>query len=252
MTTRGPEVARLDGSLPGSSPWLLHMRWTDLLFAHLRIPLDVARRIVPEPLEPETFDGSAWLGVVPFRMSGVRPRSLPPVPRISAFPELNVRTYARYRGRSGVWFLSLDAAGRVAVEVARRATGLPYLHARMSLREGADGWVDIRSERRDPRGAPATLAWSYRPTGRVMSPTSLESFLTERDGLWSIRPGHRPQWLAIRHDPWPLQPAELAPMIGGQTLTDAAGVAVEGPPDHLCFSRDLRVVAWRPMAVPGG
>ena len=76
------------------------------------------------------------------------------MPGISAFPEVNVRTYARYRGRPGVWFLSLDAAGRVAVEVARRATGLPYYRARMSLTADADGWLDFRSEREDARGAP--------------------------------------------------------------------------------------------------
>ena len=240
----------VDGSLPGSGPWLLQMRWTELLFAHWRIPVQVAKAIIPEPLEPDEFDGSGWLGLVPFRMSDVRPRWVPPVPGISAFPEVNVRTYARYRGRPGVWFLSLDAAGRVAVEVARRATGLPYYRARMSLTTDAAGWRDFRSEREDSRGAGGRFDCRYRPSGPVRAPTPLERFLTQRDGLWAMKTPGQPRWLAIRHDPWPLQPAELVLGAAGQSLTDAAGVPLDGPPQHLCFSQDLRVAAWRPHTMP--
>lgn len=240
----------VDGSVAASGPWLLHMRWTELLFAHWRIPLEVARAIIPEPLEPDLFDGSAWLGLVPFRMSGVRPRGLPAVPGVSAFPEVNVRTYARYRGRPGVWFLSLDASGRVAVEVARRATGLPYYKAKMTLSADTAGWLHYRSERDDARGAPGVLDCRYRPSGPVRAPAPLDRFLTERDGLWAMRPPGRPRWLAIRHGPWPLQPAELELATTAKTLTSASGVPLSGPPDHLCYSGDLRVVAWRPRTLP--
>ena len=95
-------------------PWVLAMRWQDLLFAHWRVDPAALRPFIPSGLELDLRDGEAWLGVVPFRMSGVRPRWTPPMPGLSAFPELNLRTYVRGGGHSGVWFFSLDAASRVA------------------------------------------------------------------------------------------------------------------------------------------
>src|SRR6478736_184531 len=111
------QTAHRPWSLP-DGPWTMTQTWHDLLFAHWRIRLDVMRPLVPRELEIDTFDGSAWIGVVPFRMSAVRMRGLPPVPGASAFPELNVRTYVRYGGRAGVWFFSLDAESALAVFAA--------------------------------------------------------------------------------------------------------------------------------------
>lgn len=238
----------LDGHLPGSGPWLLGMRWSDLLFAHWRIDPAVARAIVPRPLEPDLYDGAGWLGLVPFLMSRVRPRLVPPIPPVSRFPEVNVRTYASYRGRTGVWFLSLDAAGRIAVRLGRRPAGLPYHHATMSMRADRDGWIEYTSMRTAGDGPAASLDLRYRPVGPVRPPSDLEAFLTDRDGLWTIGRDGRPRWLAIRHAAWPLQDAAADLRI--QTLTDAAGPRLDGPPDHLVFSRRVDVVAWRPMRPP--
>src|SRR5690349_18551619 len=130
------------------------MRWRDLLFAHWPVPVEAVRPLVPAGLEIDTFDGQAWVGVVPFRMEGVAPRFLPSVPGPSAFPELNVRTYVRRGRRAGVWFFSLDAASRVAVEGARLGFHLPYYRAAMSVATDG-GWTTYRSERLDRRGPPA-------------------------------------------------------------------------------------------------
>ena len=108
------------------------MDWVDLLFLHWPVDTAALRPHVPAELELETFDGAAWVGVVPFRMARTRARFAPPVPTARDFPELNVRTYVRRRGEGGVWFFSLDAASRMAVEVARRWFGLPYFRARMA------------------------------------------------------------------------------------------------------------------------
>jgi uncharacterized protein len=225
------------------------MRWHDLLFAHWRVAADTLRPLVPEPFEIEAFDGSAWLGIVPFRMSGVRPRILPPLPGVSAFPEVNLRTYVSFGGHNGVWFLSLDAADRLAVEVARRVFRLPYYRAEMACTPERDGWVTYSSRRTDRRGAPAGFTGRYRPTGPVASaqPGSRAQFLTATDGLWSLDRGGNPAWVGIRHATWPLQPAEL--QLEAQTLSSAAGVELAGPPDDLLFSRRLDVVAWRPVGV---
>jgi uncharacterized protein YqjF (DUF2071 family) len=225
------------------------MRWHDLLFAHWRVAVDTLRPLVPEPFEIETFDGTAWLGVVPFRMSGVRPRVLPPMPGISAFPEVNVRTYVSFGGHRGVWFLSLDAADRLAVEVARRVFRLPYYRAEMTCTLEQDGWVTYASRRTDPLGEGAAFSGRYRPSGPVerAGPGSRAHFLTARDGLWSVGRGGKPAWVGIRHAAWPLQRAELE--IAAQTLSTAAGIDLDTAPDDLWFSRRLDVVAWRPVHV---
>src|SRR5690606_38103898 len=122
---------------PLSSPWLGSMIWDDLLFEHWRVPRELLRPLVPSALEIDTFDGSAWIGVVPFLMRGVRLRGTPPLPWVSRFPELNVRTYVTFGGRPGVWFFSLDAAQPLAVWAARRSFHLDYRHAAMTCeREG--------------------------------------------------------------------------------------------------------------------
>jgi uncharacterized protein YqjF (DUF2071 family) len=239
----------LDGHVPGSGPWIMTMRWHDLLFAHWRVAAATLRPLVPEPFEIETFEGSAWLGIVPFRMSGVRPRILPPIPGVSAFPEVNLRTYVSYGGHRGVWFLSLDAADRLAVEVARRVFRLPYYRAEMTCAREQDGWVTYSSQRTDARGAPAAITGRYRSSGPVAraEPGSRAHFLTARNGLWSLDRGGHPAWVGIRHAAWPLQPAELE--LEAQTISTAAGVDLAGPPDDLRYSGRLDVVAWRPVRV---
>src|ERR671939_467164 len=112
--------------------WVLRMRWLDLLFMHWPVPETSLRSLVPPALKLDTFDGSAWLGITPFRMERARPRFLPTVPWLSSFPELNVRTYVTAEGKPGIWFFSLDAHNPVAVRLARATFGLPYLDAEMS------------------------------------------------------------------------------------------------------------------------
>ena len=106
--------------------------WNDLLFAHWPIPVATMRAALPVGLELDTFEDRAWLGIVPFRMSGVRLRGTPPLPWLSAFPELNVRTYAKIADRRGVFFFSLDARNALAIAIARAWFHLPYSRARMS------------------------------------------------------------------------------------------------------------------------
>ncbi len=237
-----------DGPVSGT-PWLFRMRWVDLLFMHWPVPADVLRPLIPPGLELDTFEGRAWLGVVPFGMQDVAPRFLPAPPGPGAFPELNVRTYVRRRGRGGVWFLSLDAGSRLAVEGARAAFHLPYYRASMSsTTEG--GWVEYRSVREDPRGRPAAFVGRYRPVGPVETAVrgSLAAFLTDRLGLFAVDGGGRLSWTAIRHAPWPLQPAEAE--IERDTMAAAHGIALPTEAPLLHFAKRLDVVAWWPRRIP--
>ena len=231
-------------------PWVLAMRWERLLFAHWRVPAEPLRRLLPAGLELDLLDGEAWLGVVPFVMRGVTPRGVPSLPRVSAFAELNLRTYVVGADRPGVWFFSLDATSRLAVRAARRTFHLPYFDAAIEVSSEGAG-TRYRSERIH-RGAPAgSLLARYRPVGPVArAPAgSAEAWLTERYCLYSATPGGRLLRGEVQHAPWPLQPAEAE--LERCTLADRLGVTLAGPP-LLHYADALDVVAWRPTACVSG
>jgi uncharacterized protein YqjF (DUF2071 family) len=139
--------------------------WEKLLFAHWRVPEPALRAVVPAELPIDSFDGSAWIGVTPFRVRALRLRGTPPVPGLSSFCEVNVRTYVTVGDRPGIYFLSLDAESRLAVWAARRTYRLPYFKARMVMSETEDGSIEYRSERADSSGPAAGLDWAYRADG---------------------------------------------------------------------------------------
>jgi len=216
--------------------------WHDLLFAHWPIERGVMRAAVPAVFELDLFDGQAWIGVVPFRMSNVSPRGVPAMPWVSAFPELNVRTYVKAADKPGVYFFSLDAGNPVAVSVARRLVHLPYHSAAMRMGT-RDGWIWYDSRRMGPSG-PAELVGRYRPTGEpgAPKPGTLEHFLTERYCLYTTDGSGTPYRLEIHHGPWLLQPAELE--VSVNTMAQAAGFELPVSPPLLHFSRRQDVVTW--------
>jgi uncharacterized protein YqjF (DUF2071 family) len=230
------------------APWVFRMRWLDLLFAHWPVPVGALGPLIPDGLELDTFEGEAWLGIVPFRMADLAPRFVPALPGPGAFPELNVRTYVRRGERRGVWFLSLDAGSRLAVEGARVAFHLPYYRARMSARTEA-GWVEYRSARIDRRGSAAAFDGRYRPVGpaALALAGSLEDFLTDQRGLYAADGAGRLSWSAIRYAPWPLQPAEAE--IRTNTMVAAHGIEVPLVAPLLHFAKRLDVNGWWPRRI---
>jgi uncharacterized protein YqjF (DUF2071 family) len=221
------------------------MTWHDLLFAHWRVPAEALRPLVPAALAIDTFDGAAWIGVIPFRMTGVRLRGTPALPGPGAFAELNVRTYVTDGSKSGVWFFSLDAASRVAVRAARRWFRLPYFDAEMTCATDLDDVV-YRSHRTHRGAHPAGFAARYGPSGPAFgaTPGSLEHWLTERYCLYAADPNGAVLRSEIHHAPWPLQPALAA--IDANSMAAASGVALPAACPHLLFARRLDVVGWAP------
>ena len=213
------------------------------------MPAAPLRERLPAGLELDTREGQAWLGIVPFRMTGIRPRFLPPVPGISSFAELNVRTYVTRDGKPGVWFFSLDAASRLAVRAARAAFNLPYFDACMESR--ADGDAIAYTSERVHRGAPgATFRARYAPVGPVFRSAagSLEEWLTERYCLYAADRNGRVSRLEIDHVRWPLQPATAR--FETLDITGMAGVEFPGTNPHLLFVRRLDVVSWFRESMP--
>ncbi|MBI4529291.1 MAG: DUF2071 domain-containing protein [Deltaproteobacteria bacterium] len=226
--------------------WVLFMRWHDLLFLHWPVRPDLIRPLIPKAVELDTFDGRCWIGVVPFHMSGVRPRYLP-IP--FAFPELNVRTYVKTPGRSGVWFFSLDAASWLAVRVAR-SLGLPYYDARMTVQAQGDG-VEYQSTRTHKSDPSVEFAASYRPSGAAYhaAPGTLDHWLTERYSLYSALKPDEVVYGEIHHRQWPLQPAEADLRIN--SMTKPIGIELPGVKPICHFARYQEVVAWPIVPLEG-
>jgi uncharacterized protein len=229
--------------------WIMRQVWNDLLFAHWPLPPEVIRPFIPPQFDLDTFDGQAWLGVVPFHMTGVRVRGLTPIPFTSHFAELNVRTYVSYGGRPGVIFFSLDAASPLAVMAARHWFYLPYFNARMPFRVKGDN-VTYSSQRTHRGAPPAEFTATYAPTGPVFLAQSgtLEDWLTARYCLFTVDPRHRVLRGEIHHQPWPLQPAQAA--ITANTMAQAAGLTLPDKEPLLYFSKRLDVLIW-PLKVVG-
>lgn len=237
------ETAHRPWPMP-SSPWVMTQTWNDLLFAHWRVDRPALRTLVPAAFEIDTFQGEAWLGVVPFHMTNVAPRFVPALPGVSAFPELNVRTYVRVGEKPGVHFFSLDAANALAVQAARGLLNLPYFTAEMKVElKGTD--VHYRSRR---LSAPAAeFQATYRGLRDVRPPLAgtLEYFLTERYCLYGLGHGGSPYRLEIHHPPWPLESAQA--VIDVNTMAAAAGIALPSMAPLLHFAKRQDMVAWLPQ-----
>ncbi len=217
--------------------------WHDLLFMHWPIAAEQLRPLIPRELEIESYDGSAWIGVVPFRMSGIRARWLPPIPGTSAFPELNVRTYVKSGGKPGVWFFSLDAANSLAVAGARRFFHLPYFRARMRVKNGPQGGITYDCHRTHRNAPAADFRGRYRPLGGPFQAKqgSLEYFLVERHCLYAAA-GSRIFRGEIDHSPWPLQVAEAEVEVN--TMAAGHGISLPATKPLLHFVQQQEVKVW--------
>lgn len=226
-------------------PWAMGQTWLDLLFAHWPVEAAALRPHVPDRLRIDTFAGHGWVGITPFRVVGLRPRGLPPLPLVSSFRELNVRTYVCAEGKAGIWFFSLDASSAFAVAGARRLYGLPYFRARIDFDDRAGVHVEARR-----LGRPARLSGTYRPEGAPRSPEpgSLAHFLTERYCLYSLRDGGLVR-AEIHHRPWRLQAA--AAELAHDRLVPS-GVELPADEPLLHFSHRQDVVVWSTEPVAGG
>lgn len=233
--------------------------WHDLAALHWRYEPAEVQRLLPPGFTVDTFDGSAWVGLIPFHMRRIRLPGLPPFGPLSTFPETNVRTYiVDPTGRRGVWFMSLDITRALPTAVARVGYRLPYCWASMSITgdgpvegPGVGGMRRYRSRRRWPRGRASGPA-SGRVSGPASGPassdvtirvgpriadgdlTDLDHFLTARWALGTTF-GRRLMWAEVSHAPWPVHTAELVHC--EESLVAAAGLR---PP------RGEPVVRWSP------
>ncbi len=230
---------------------VMTQQWRDLVFLHWSYEPEVVRAAIttglrghgmdPDSVELDTFDGKAWVGLIPFRMRNLRLRGLPPIPTTSNFPEINVRTYVRSRGRPAVWFFSLDTPQLLPTAVARTAFKLPYCWARAEVTSTAsersvEGAVVTASvDRRWPAGGSTRIAVRV---GETVAPTDgdheLADWLTARWGLVSASRRGNLWYGPVEHEPWPLRRAEVLHL--DDTLVTAAGLPAPSGQPHALYS----------------
>jgi uncharacterized protein len=218
--------------------------WTWLTFLHWRYPPDQIRRLLPRQLALDTFDGSAWVGLTPFLLKGLRAPFTPALPWISHFPEMNVRTYVRGPdGEPGVWFFTLEAARLAAVAGARLAYGLPYRWTRMRVQRGSET-VEYASSRRWPFGSGD--ARIRVEIGEPIETSELDRFLTARFRLYTILLG-RLGFAQIEHEPWPLRSGRLIRL--AQDVVQASGVPEPLGEPMVLYSPSIDVRVGRVQSV---
>jgi uncharacterized protein YqjF (DUF2071 family) len=246
---RHDAIDRISPTMEPDQPVLLHQNWHHLLFLHWEVPAAELQSLLPLKLTVDTFEGKAFVGLVPFTLSGVRPILTPPLPWISSFHEINVRTYVHCEGRDpGVWFFSLDASSAIAVAAARAAYKLPYFGADVEFAagEGASPSIDFTSRRTDPRGAmPADARLRYQPIEGPFAPAApgtLEHFLVERYILYAEDDRRELHRARVHHQPYPLQRADVSVL--EETLVWAAGIRRQEHPAYRHYASEVNVKVY--------
>jgi hypothetical protein len=187
-------------------PWLMTQMWKDLLFFNFPVPKETMDELLPAGLDLDTYDGKAWVTVIPFKITDLRMRMLPPFPYIRKFFELNVRTYVKKDGIPGIYFFSLDASKLLPV-IGAKMTTLPYYYAKMNMKKKGD-WFHYYSKRRGLDN-PA-FKGKYRPATNLFYPetSTLDHWLVERYYLWT-NIGNTLLAGGIHHLPWQIAEAEV-------------------------------------------
>ena len=228
--------------------WAMTQRWNDLLFAHWPIPVAQMAALLPDWLEVDTFQGSAWLGVVPFWLDRIKIRGVPPIPGARSFPDLNLRTYVRdqFTGTPGVYCFSLDASNLLAVAVARSYYHLPYYWSNMQLEQRSEREFAFYSRRRFSNREVVFNA-RYRglgPSTRLAENRSgtLEHFVAERTCLFSTDRTGQLVRANLHYVPWPLEDAEAE--IERNDLATSIGLTLPNTDPILHYSRRLAVYIW--------
>jgi len=228
--------------------WLMRQRWNDLLFAHWRVPAASIEPLVPEGLLVDTFQGSAWVGAMPFWMDRIKVRGVPPIPGARSFPDLIFRTYVREERTEtpGFLCLSVDSSNLLAVMAGKAFFHLPYHSAEMHIEQRTEREFDFYSRRRFT-GQPVLFKARYRglgPSQRLaeLRPGTLEYFLMERSCLFSRDRAGDPVRANLHQASWSLEEAEAAIELNG--LASAMGIRLPDQEPVLHYSRRLAVYVW--------
>ncbi|MFX3672933.1 MAG: YqjF family protein [Paenisporosarcina sp.] len=224
-------------------PWILTQEWHDVLFLHWPVSPDTLRKHIPTELELDLYNNEAWIGLIFFKVKGNRPRFIPPVPGMSSFLEINIRTYVTYKGRAGVYFFSLDINNPFIVKLATLGNFLPYKHAKISLKRRNNAFT-IKSIRFDKNAHPEHLITSFEVVSQVIERNHFEQWLTERYHLWAKPKDHLFRVDTI-HSPWKLQ--NVSGTIHVNTMGSFLKSNFQGKPPIAHYSKMKKARVFSPI-----
>jgi len=187
--------------------WVMTQKWNHLLYMHYPVSIHTIESYIPDGLELDTFNGEAWISIIPFQIKDMRLRNMPQLPYFHSFSELNVRTYVKRNGVPGIFFFSLDASKRFAVIAARMGT-LPYFYANITMKQQDES---IHYTCRRKNNSNKVFEGEYRPIGEAFYPDvdSLDHWLLERYYLYSYQ-NECLYFGGIHHKPLEVYHAEAA------------------------------------------
>jgi uncharacterized protein YqjF (DUF2071 family) len=233
MTAPGPERDP-DG-------WIIEQHEASVLFLHWQVDPGAVRDLVPAELELDIRGGAAWVSASPHLIERARLRDVPPIPHLDSFAEVELRTYVRYGGVEGVWFLSLDSPGHFGNWIRRHTFHLPYRDAEVLIAPSAKGML-ATSHRDGPPEATFDASWSAVGSAEPAGPGSIEQFLVERYSMFVVGPDGTLFRGDVDHAPWPLQTVEVE--VRANTLPEASGLAPLGSPDLAGYAGGVESRYW--------
>jgi uncharacterized protein YqjF (DUF2071 family) len=245
VTKRSDRIDRLAmRARPAGSP-VLQQRWKDLLFLHWPVNPGLLPPLIPDGLELDTFEGTAWIGITPFHLEDTRPPLVPALPGLSSFNELNVRTYVLHQGVPGIWFFSLDASKLLPAVAARIFFMLPYFKAQIRFSE-SQGRFSFSMKRTGPPAAEFRAAWSTGVRLRAPDLESLAFFLVERYCCFAVE-GRTIYQIRIYHHPWILEDADAT--VHSSIVISSLGISEPVSEPLVHYSKSLDVQIWAPVPV---
>ena len=215
---------------------VMKQQWRDLAYIHWAYEPAVVQALLPEGIEVDTFDGKAWVGLIPFSMRNISFPLIPPVPYFGSFPEVNVRTYVKRNGVPGVWFFSLDVNRLIPAFVARTTYFIPYCWGKASHKK-VEAKLLTSVARRWPSKSSSRIELSIGE--RIESPSDLAHFLSARWGLYSKGFSGKLRYAPVDHEPWQLYEASIVSL--DDHLVIAAGLPAPTGEAHVLFSPGVSV-----------
>jgi hypothetical protein len=216
--------------------WQYYQEWNNALFLHWIVPVELIRDLVPAELPIDTFEGKAWVSLVAFTMEKIRPRLLPSLNYISNFHEINLRTYVNYKGKSGVYFLNIEAEKALSTFIARQLSGLPYEKAEIRrFVKGTDySYTSVNKGKNFKFNTDFTLG------NKIESKSDLDKWLTERYSLY-LKKDNKLYRYQIHHAEWPLHNVAVNKLECNYAIKQ---MVLNNTPPLQHYSKGIRVIAW--------
>ncbi|MFZ1702725.1 MAG: DUF2071 domain-containing protein [Saprospiraceae bacterium] len=216
-----------------SQTWSYYQEWNDVLFLHWKVPFDILRKLVPEGLVLDVFDGDVYVSLVAFTMQKIRPKNVPNIKCISDFDEINIRTYVQKNSKQGVYFLNIEAGKLLSVYIAKILSGLPYEKTSMVRTKN---FFTSKNKLKD-----YFFEIDYCKGEQVIPKTELDRWLTERYCLF-LEKNKNLFCYDIHHKEWEIKPLEVKSLKLDYHLK---GIQLSPYQPYLAFySEGVKVVAW--------